>query len=56
MPIVGELIAGGVPQHVRVDWEWKLGGLSSPDDHFQKTRRRGGTVFRADDRRRAQVI
>ena len=44
MPIVGELVAGGMPEHVRVNWEWELRGLSSPGDRFQKSCRRSGTT------------
>ena len=37
VPIVGELVTSGVPEHVRVNREWELGGFSCPSDHFQKS-------------------
>jgi hypothetical protein len=37
MPIVGELVTSGVPEHVRVDREWELGGFS---DRSSPARRR----------------
>ena len=30
MPIVGELVAAGMPEHVRVDREGHSGGLTKP--------------------------
>jgi len=30
--IVGELVAAGVPEHVRMDAEWHLGSLTEPLD------------------------
>jgi hypothetical protein len=30
VPIVGELVAAGVPQHVRMDAEWHLGSPTEP--------------------------
>ena len=30
--IVGELEPTGMPKHVRMDWEWHLGGLPEPLD------------------------
>ena len=36
MPIVGELVTSGVPEHVRVDREWELGSSSGPSDHLQE--------------------
>ncbi len=44
MPIVGELIAGRVPEHVRVDWQWKFCGYFSPGDRFEESRRGSGTA------------
>jgi hypothetical protein len=41
VPVVGELIAGGVPEHVRMDREWELCGFSSPGDCLQESRSRG---------------
>ena len=32
MPVVGQLVAGGMAKHVRVDREWKFCGLSSPGE------------------------
>jgi hypothetical protein len=32
MPIVGELVPAGVPEHVRVNREWHLGSLTEPLD------------------------
>ncbi len=49
MPIIGELVAGGVPEHVRVDREWNLCGLPSPGDRFQETCGRGGTTALGDE-------
>jgi hypothetical protein len=37
MPIVGELVAGRMPQHVRVDRERELCRFSGPGDRFQET-------------------
>ena len=34
MPVVGDLIAGGVSEHVRVDWKWEPCGLPGPGDRF----------------------
>ena len=36
MPLVGELVASRVPEHVRVDREWELCGFPDPDDRFQR--------------------
>jgi hypothetical protein len=44
MPIVGELVASGVPQHMRVDWERELCGFPSSGNRFQETRGRCGTA------------
>jgi hypothetical protein len=49
MPVVGQLVPGGVAKHVRVDREWKFCGLSSADDHFQETRSRGRTTALGDE-------
>ena len=38
--VVGELVACGVPEHVRVDRERELCRLPSPSDRFQKPRSR----------------
>jgi hypothetical protein len=48
MPVVGELVAGGMPQHVRVAGEWKLCGLPGPGDYFQESRCRSGTASFGD--------
>ena len=46
VPIVGELVARGVPEHVRMDWEWELCGFSSSGDRFQESdSRRGPTTL-----------
>ena len=34
MPIVGELVTRGVPEHVRVDREWELGSFSGASNHL----------------------
>ena len=34
MAIVGELVAGRMPQHVRMDGEWEFRAYSSPGDHL----------------------
>ena len=34
MPVVGELVAGGVPEHVRMDREWKPCRFPGPGDRF----------------------
>ncbi len=34
MPIVGKLVAGRVPEHVRMDREWKPCRLPSPGDRL----------------------
>ncbi len=44
MPIIGQLIAGGVPEHVRMNWEWELCRLPGPCDRFQEPCGRGGTT------------
>ncbi len=49
MPVVGELIPGGVSEHVRVDREWQLRGHSGPGDHFQESRGRGGSAALGDE-------
>jgi hypothetical protein len=35
MPIVGELVTSGVPEHVRVDRERELGSFSGPSVIFR---------------------
>ena len=42
MPVVGEFVTGGVPEHVRVNREGELCGLSSSGDCFQESCSRGG--------------
>jgi hypothetical protein len=44
MPIVGELVTSGVPEHVRVNREWELGSFSGPSDHLQESCCRGWTA------------
>lgn len=44
MPIVGQLVASGVPEHVRMDREPKLSRLPGPGDRFKESRSRGGTT------------
>jgi len=39
MPIVGKLVACGVPEHVRMNWEWELCGAVG---HAQTTRTSAG--------------
>jgi hypothetical protein len=41
MPIIAELVPGGVPEHVGMDREWKLCGLPRPGDRFQESSSRG---------------
>jgi hypothetical protein len=36
VPIIGELVAGRMPQHVRMYWEWKLGANAGSLDHPQE--------------------
>ena len=48
MPVVGELVASGVPQHVRVDWEREFCSFSSPSDHFQESGSRCGPAALGD--------
>ena len=38
MPIVSQLVAGGVPEHVRMDREWELCSFSSPGNCLQESR------------------
>jgi hypothetical protein len=40
LPIIGELIAGRMSQHMRVNLEWKLSRLAGSLDHSQEPRRR----------------
>jgi hypothetical protein len=49
MPIVGELVTSGMPEHVRVNREWELGGFSGPSDHLQESCRRGWTASLGDE-------
>jgi len=49
MPIVGELVASRVPEHVRVNRKRQLCGFSSPGDCFQESRGRGGTAALGDE-------
>jgi hypothetical protein len=44
VPVVGKLVAGGVPEHVRMDREWELCGFSSPSDCLQESGSRGRTT------------
>jgi hypothetical protein len=46
MPIVGKLVAGGVPEHVRVNRERELCGFPSSSDRFQESR--GGSLSTAE--------
>jgi len=48
VPIVGELVAGRVPEHVGMNWEWELCGFPSPGDRFQESCRRCGTAALSD--------
>ena len=49
MPIVGELVTSGVPEHVRMNREWELGSFSGPSDHFQGSGSRGWTASLGDE-------
>ena len=49
MPVAGELVTGGVPEHVRVNREGELCGLSSSGDCFQESCSRGGTATFGDE-------
>ena len=44
MPIIGELVASRVPEHVGMDREWELSGFSGPNDCFKEARGRGRTA------------
>jgi hypothetical protein len=44
MPIVGKLIASGVPEHMGVDREWEFCGFTSSDNQFQESSSCGGTA------------
>ena len=44
MPIVGELVAAGMPELVRVDRERQLCDFPGPGNYFQEARSRGGTT------------
>jgi hypothetical protein len=48
MPIIGQLVSSGVPEHVGVDREWKLCRFPGPGDRFQESRRRGGATALGD--------
>ena len=56
MPIVGKLIAGGMPKHVGVDREWKLCRLPSPGDRFQESRGRSWTTALGDEKYRNSIF
>jgi len=49
MAVISELIAGRVPEHVRVNREWQLCGFSNPGDRFQESRGRGRTAAFGDE-------
>ena len=49
MPIVGKLVAGGVPEHMRVDRERELCGFSGPGNYFQESRRSRWTAPLGDE-------
>lgn len=49
MPLVGELVAGRVPEHVRVDREGELCGFSGAGDHLEEACCRGGTTALGDE-------
>ncbi len=49
MPIVGELVAGEVPEHVGVDREWKPCRFPGPGDRFQESCGRGGATALGDE-------
>ena len=48
VPVV-ELIAGRMPQHVRMNWEREFCGFSCSGDHFQEARRRRRTTALGDE-------
>jgi hypothetical protein len=49
MPIVSELVAGGMPEHVGMNWEWKPCRFAGPGDRFQEPCSRGGTTPLGDE-------
>jgi hypothetical protein len=49
VPVVSELVARGVPEHVRVNRKGQLCGLSSPRECFQESCGRGGTTAFRDE-------
>ncbi len=49
VPVVGELIARRMPQHMRMDRKWELGGFSGPGDRFEESRSRGRTAALGDE-------
>lgn len=49
VPIIRELIAGRVPQHVRMDGEGEGGELAGASDHFARRRRRHGPAALGDE-------
>ena len=48
-PVVCQFVASGVPKHVRMNWEWELGGFSGPGNHFQEPCGRGGPAALGDE-------
>ena len=54
---VGELVAAGVPEHVRVHWETEASRDAEPRDHLAKARgRERRTAFGREDKRRRRVL
>jgi hypothetical protein len=49
MPVVSELIARRVPEHVGVDRERELCGFPNPGDRFEKSGGRGRTAAFGDE-------
>jgi hypothetical protein len=47
--VVGEFVAGGVPEHMRMNWEWELCGFSIPGDRFQESGSRSWTTSLGDE-------
>ena len=57
MPVIGELVASRVPEHVGTNWERELGGFPGPSDRFQETRgRRWSTTLGDEDIPRFHIL
>ena len=57
VPLIRELVAGGVPEHVRVDREGEFRELAGAHDYFSRRRRRHrSAAFRHEQIRRLRII